>query len=755
MATNVQTQIERIQAARNEIRDILGPVQENKSWEITNDDGTTFQWQGWGIADGSENITELAELLATIPYRGAGSFEVVEGASTNLPRGFYTGGTITGKSDIAGDAEKYKTQEKTITPSKSSIAVKPDTGYYALSSITVNPIPAAYQDVSATTATAATVLDGYKFTNTSGTVVTGSMVNNGAVSKILTVRTSAGNADLTYTIPAGYHNGKGTVSINKQSKSVTPTKSAQSIIPDAGYVLNDVQVAAIPAEYITTTDATATAAQILSGATAYVKGSKVTGTMANYTGYWDAFKLTHADYTYTGEASGSYTKTQGLQFVLDEGYYDQGSISLTLGERTITPSKSVQTIYADDDTAIGKVVVSAIPSTWFDVSGTTAAAAQVLTGYKFVNSAGTLTSGTMTNNNAVSATLNTTTTSYTVPAGYHNGSGKVSISLETKSVTPTTSAQTITPTAGKVLSSVTVAAIPADRINTDDASATAANILSGLTAYVKGEKITGTMANFSAAAGTSGTMAKITPTLTQKTIETAFAAESYGELSTALTAGYYDNANRVVIPIERKSITPTKAAQEVWPTDGYVLGEVYVQAIPAEYITTTDATATAAQILSGATAYVKGSKVTGSMADQGAKTATLNTTTTSYTIPAGYHNGQGKVSITTETKSATPTKAAQTITPTSGKVLASVTVAAIPAAYQDVSATTADAASVLSGKKFTNTAGTVVTGTMANNGATSKTLNALTQTSVAIAAGYTTGGSVTLTADLENALAAI
>lgn len=52
--------------------------------------------------------------------------------------------------------------------------------------------------------------------------------------------------------------------------------------------------------------------------------------------------------------------------------------------------------------------------------------------------------------------------------------------------------------------------------------------------------------------------------------------------------------------------------------------------------------AAAAQILTGYQAFVNGNTINGSMSNQGAKTASLNCGE-SYPIPAGYHNGSGKV----------------------------------------------------------------------------------------------------------------
>ena len=60
---------------------------------------------------------------------------------------------------------------------------------------------------------------------------------------------------------------------------------------------------------------------------------------------------------------------------------------------------------------------------------------------------------------------------------------------------------------------------------------------------------------------------------------------------------------------------------------------------------TQDANAIATEILATKTAYVKGSKIVGSMTNNGAVSGTISTKAGQYTVPQGYHDGSGKVGI--------------------------------------------------------------------------------------------------------------
>ena len=126
----------------------------------------------------------------------------------------------------------------------------------------------------------------------------------------------------------------------------------------------------------------------------------------------------------------------------------------------------------------------------------TAAASDVLSGKTILTSSGLVT-GSMTNNGSISQTLNAGG-SYTIPKGYHDGTGKVTAN--------TLSSQT-------------------------SATAVASNILSGKTAWVNGSKITGTITNNASKTVTA----------------TAITASGDNTLINIPQAGYYDTNSKISI----------------------------------------------------------------------------------------------------------------------------------------------------------------------------------------------------------------
>lgn len=134
---------------------------------------------------------------------------------------------------------------------------------------------------------------------------------------------------------------------------------------------------------------------------------------------------------------------------------------------------------------------------------------------------------------------------------------------------------------------------------------------------------------------------------------------------------------------------------------------------------TSDDTAAVGEILSGKTAHARGTKLTGTMPNNGAVSGSITTKAQEYTVPQGYHDGSGKVSIASaeqakiiptnirqgitilgvegemsgqedmnaQAKTVTPTFSAQVVSPDTGyNCLSQVTVSAITVTYSDNSA---------------------------------------------------------------------
>ena len=123
---------------------------------------------------------------------------------------------------------------------------------------------AVFYDTTEATAASGDILTGKSAFIGNG-FVAGSMPNNGAVSG------SISKADGTYAILAGFHNGKGAVRISseEQAKLVSGNiKAGVTILGVSG-----------KSSVVDTSDATAAAGTIVSGKTAYINGTKVTGSL--------------------------------------------------------------------------------------------------------------------------------------------------------------------------------------------------------------------------------------------------------------------------------------------------------------------------------------------------------------------------------------------------------------------------------------------------------------------------------------------
>lgn len=273
-----------------------------------------------------------------------------------------------------------------------------------------------------------------------------------------------------------------------------------------------VRVGVFSSNGVDTSDATATASNIESGKTAYVNGDKITGTLS-----------TTPRVCYAPASSNNATVTESKYTDILGNTHTMIQVKATSatapsGKAIINPSST-------------EVFVEANPSDFGN-----ATAADVTSGKTFTSSAGLKVTGTRTSSSGSSGsgidTSDATASASDILSGktaYVNGS-KITGTIKSKAaatVTPSTSDQTIASgqylsgtqtikgdsnlVAGNIKKGTSIFGVTgtletgSTGIDTSDATATASHILSGKTAYVNGQKITGTMSSKSAATYTPST----------------------------------------------------------------------------------------------------------------------------------------------------------------------------------------------------------------------------------------------------------
>ena len=325
----------------------------------------------------------------------------------------------------------------------------------------------------------------------------------------------------SYTIPAGYHNGRGQVVVKildadgdgehdsyklASLENITPTTTSQTFsIPEGYYGFKAFKVKAIPSNYKDTTGVTQTATsdKVLAGEMVIGRNDQgeiilIAGSMQNHSSE-NNLEITPLDY-----ASQTVYGDNIYDITLVEGYYNENAVRVFATTCAPEFNPAGQTIEATDK-FFDKVVIPKVPDTGITKD-------KVVYGQKYYNN-GAEQVGEMAEIEGKTTLISQTDHSKDsenrrltpIPEGYHDGTGKIGIKVETKEIDPkdyqfaTTDTHLGSSDPTAYIETVVLKPIKSEDFLfgwttvTGDEIPTKEDILEGHKAYVNGNQITGTM----------------------------------------------------------------------------------------------------------------------------------------------------------------------------------------------------------------------------------------------------------------------
>lgn len=310
-----------------------------------------------------------------------------QGSSYYLPASTFGSETTTDPTS--------STNLKSVTPGTAAKYIPVNAGYRSAGKITVNAIPSPYYNTSGVTATDATVLKGYKFVDSAGTTVTGTIATassssiSGSVSgdnpaKItLTTAKTSGSSSTTATASAtvakDLYTGSSNIEKDLTSKDFTATAEATLAASVSG---STTVPSTLPSGTVTITPNTDNIKRIYNDSTNKGFITNVVVNAMSSAGYTDK-GITDPGTSYTNKLTISPSGTSSKYVQITKGYTPDSKITISkmssgaiasatttdpgtdyANKATVTPSTSTQYVKVSAGyLPNSKVTVNAIPST--------------------------------------------------------------------------------------------------------------------------------------------------------------------------------------------------------------------------------------------------------------------------------------------------------------------------------------------------------------------------------------------------------